>query len=189
MRGATPSAPVRAFALLISIHAPRAGRDPASPAAVRRAIYFNPRAPCGARRGNGGTACGSKNFNPRAPCGARHSEPGRRPFSCRHFNPRAPCGARLTTSRAAPSFSLFQSTRPVRGATSAERRHAQQHDISIHAPRAGRDKLGGFYNNGAILFQSTRPVRGATRSFPVPASLPNNFNPRAPCGARPRLAP
>ena len=33
----------------------------------------------------------------------------------------------------------FQSTRPVRGATPPEGHEAQADDISIHAPRAGRD--------------------------------------------------
>ena len=33
----------------------------------------------------------------------------------------------------------FQSTRPVRGATMTRKEFAQSIDISIHAPRAGRD--------------------------------------------------
>ena len=58
---------------------------------------------------------------------------------------------------------IFQSTRPVRGAT-IDRRAAGKAavGISIHAPRAGRDNLMiGVYH---IL---------------------SYFNPRAPCGARP----
>ena len=34
--------------------------------------------------------------------------------------------------------------------------------ISIHAPRAGRDKLYFYYLYVLEKFQSTRPVRGAT---------------------------
>ena len=57
------------------------------------------------------------------------------------FNPRAPCGARQRASHIELEASVFQSTRPMRGATSRIREfpHLQ-------------------------LFQSTRPMRGATNS-------------------------
>ena len=56
---------------------------------------------------------------------------------------------------------LFQSTRPVRGATIATAYNARREWVSIHAPRAGRD---------------IQPDAGV--------SIPRRFNPRAPCGAR-----
>ena len=121
-------------------------------------------------------------FNPRAPCGAR-------PPSCHgcsdkvRFNPRAPCGARRTGCAAA-TFS---------------------EEVSIHAPRAGRDAFsmsflafGRCFNPRAPCgarpllsrlghvhraFQSTRPVRGATLTTHIEL-LVDCFNPRAPCGAR-----
>ena len=102
----------------------------------------------------------------------------------------------------------FQSTRPVRGATSRPSWTARTSGVSIHAPRAGRDQGA---KNIAVLcerFQSTRPVRGATQfdgkgiclhlvSIHAPragrdslmlhlARITKCFNPRAPCGARPR---
>ena len=55
----------------------------------------------------------------------------------------------------------FQSTRPVRGATKIYHKEIEQHIISIHAPRAGRD-----------LHKATERKK---RTY---------FNPRAPCGAR-----
>ena len=83
----------------------------------------------------------------------------------RDFNPRAPCGAR-------PSFGLniatmlgFQSTRPLRGAT------RPPHPL----PRLTK-------------FQSTRPLRGATYCWRCRCCSHYNFNPRAPCGARPLSA-
>ena len=81
-----------------------------------------------------------------------------------NFNPRAPCGARPSKSTKAITASTFQSTRPVRGATTPGKPPTLYPDISIHAPRAGRD------NSGSSGWQ-----------------LADDFNPRAPCGARPRF--
>ena len=101
----------------------------------------------------------------------------------------------------------FQSTRPVRGATgaaafaAADRRNfnprapygarpwlkehaAEVDDISIHAPRTGRDGGGSSGNAVDTAFQSTRPVRGATDGANERANPSNDFNPRAPYGAR-----
>jgi len=103
-------------------------------------------------------------FNPRAPRGAR-----RRPWdrSCTPgcFNPRAPRGARPSLMVLWFPISVFQSTRPARGATCLSHAVAECSLVSIHAPRAGRDshKLRMVY----ILMVS--------------------FNPRAPRGARPKL--
>ena len=59
---------------------------------------------------------------------------------------------------------MFQSTRPVRGATRGHLPTHSQRRVSIHAPRAGRD-----------MSVSRMRISG------------NRFNPRAPCGARPIL--
>ena len=57
---------------------------------------------------------------------------------------------------------LFQSTRPMRGATFGITLAELDGDISIHAPHAGRDG-GKSYTVAEIAeFQSTRPMRGAT---------------------------
>ena len=80
-------------------------------------VYFNPRAPCGARHKKSRNASlrvefqstrpmrgathpstaflmRTRNFNPRAPCGARHVATACKKCRAKHFNPRAPCGAR-----------------------------------------------------------------------------------------------
>ena len=51
----------------------------------------------------------------------------------------------------------------------------------------GRDFLfvEGYGNENPGAFQSTRPLRGATVSMMPTVVLFWNFNPRAPCGARP----
>ena len=124
----------------ISIHAPRAGRDPRP----------------------GDSRCNRRDFNPRAPCRARRR-------SCittsaqRYFNPRAPCRARLGDGQSVDMYALFQSTRPVQGATApAPPVTRPEGPISIHAPRAGRD----LHPHDAVFVSS------------------QNFNPRAPCRAR-----
>ena len=57
---------------------------------------------------------------------------------------------------------MFQSTRPVRGATKQFAHFLIRQRVSIHAPRAGRDYEIKYLNNIDYAFQSTRPVRGAT---------------------------
>ena len=93
--GATHDAAYCADKPVISIHAPRMGRD-----------YYN------------------------------HNQKKEK----RNFNPRAPYGARLTSCALGMLYFLFQSTRPVWGATAAV--------------------VSSAY---AALFQSTRPVWGATK--------------------------
>ena len=84
-------------------------------------------------------------------------------FRAAYFNPRSPCGERRRTARDwRRGQRAFQSTLPVRGATTLFCFALHCLFISIHAPRAGSDGdfIGGI--NGGNLFQSTLPVRGAT---------------------------
>ena len=151
-----------AVASRISIHAPLAGRDDVHrDTAYNGPKHFNPRAPCGARlqetRGNGTPI---DNFNPRAPCGARQP-------ICQQkreqddFNPRAPCGARRFRRTQAAVSRLFQSTRPLRGATSLI--------VTVCVTLAS--------------FQSTRPLRGATMDKPM-GEIKNWISIHAPLAGR-----
>ncbi len=82
-------------------------------------------------------------------------------FLTASFNPRAPRGARQHYKTEQHERPRFQSTRPARGATVVFVMSRKFPNVSIHAPRAGRD-----------------------RSDRVPVRLPRCFNPRAPRGAR-----
>ena len=115
------------------------------------------------------------------------------------------------TFRLAVISRTFQSTRPMRGATewdtdglwkpniSIHAPHAGRDpvlvtetvrdDISIHAPHAGRDFLTPLWRRAKRKFQSTRPMRGATRAREPKEQDGRDFNPRAPCGARPARTP
>ena len=93
----------------ISIHPPRAGRD--------MFIPFLPPA--------------KRHFNPPAPCGAGPVSSGCRRWSD-DFNPPAPCGAGLGCFGKLPVFSIFQSTRPVRGGTAIMHKIYSMHFCVIH---------------------------------------------------------
>ncbi len=187
-RGATPCKGEEGTDSLVSIHAPRAGRDGPPQRACAPESCFNPRAPRGARRNGQGLRDIGGCFNPRAPRGAR-------PLGVRvceaipWFQSTRPARGATTPGEQSPQNVLFQSTRPARGATLEELMLVCHGGVSIHAPRAGRDKprnhAGGVrpcFNprapRGARLFsvavsapgnmfQSTRPARGATPSSPA----------------------
>ena len=78
------------------------------------------------------------------------------------FNPRAPCGARPSQQNEPRMSDLFQPTCLLRGATIGYACRAGVLEISTHAPLAGRDPQ--------LLKLEI---------------LLSDFNPRAPCGARP----
>ena len=123
----------------ISIHAPLAGRDRYCAASRSSRLNFNPRAPRGARPAG--------RWNDLACAG--------------HFNPRAPRGARRYSVSTASEPSLFQSTRPSRGAT----------NVTLFAPCA-------------TIYFNPRAPRGARPTSTGSGKQRADFNPRAPRGAR-----
>ena len=146
---------------IVSIHAPRAGRDCSWASGASAGASFNPRAPRGARLGFTGSII--------MPTAFQSTRPAR--------------GATLEkiTIYTNPEF---QSTRPARGATRSRQRHRRRDRVSIHAPRAGRDEVRHEIHRRIVVsihapragrdvrsvfsgittgvFQSTRPARGAT---------------------------
>ena len=150
-----------------------------------RCTDFNPRTPCGARLCiSTGPDPRAADFNPRAPCGARRHRAAARWLS-RNFNPRAPCGARRGELTEDKDIELFQSTRPVWGATGSGRGDNPHRDISIHAPRVGRDAGFVRWGNRARKNFNPRAPCGARRGLcPADHRGKHDFNPRAPCGAR-----
>ena len=77
----------------------------------------------------------------------------------------------------------FQPTRPLRGATVSMLSMATPKRISTHAPLAGRDYILGL-PRGLSWISTHAPLAG--RDLHRHEQLPkgDNFNPRAPCGAR-----
>ena len=126
-------------------------------------LNFNPPAPCGAGLGRGvWQSPGGCDFNPPAPCGAGpfHSELLRLGAYISIHPPRAgrdgsdgtvvtgeavfqstrPVRGGTIILQKSPIGNKFQSTRPVRGGTGRLERLQCQAHISIHPPRAGRDR-------------------------------------------------
>ena len=83
----------------------------------------------------------------------------------------------------------FQSTLPLRGATTSRSQANQTKHISIHTPLAGSDRHVRTSFDHHLKFQSTLPLRGATPRAhnPIPFSI--HFNPHSPCGERPSYQP
>ena len=173
---------------------------------VCKNAYFNPRSPYGERQALHIQRPRVDHFNPRSPYGERQAAcnpsdtpvaisihapltgsddecPGYLPFP-EDFNPRSPYGERLKIMDNAISGQIFQSTLPLRGATTAAIINRPCRMISIHAPLTGSDRYDGLPPVVAVIsihapltgsdlripsiiqsikkFQSTLPLRGAT---------------------------
>ena len=101
-------------------------------------------------------------FNPRAPCGARPKLPTHVAVELR-VSIHAPHAGRDPTEGVLPDiYSVFQSTRPMRGATLAVR--APHHRKEFQSTRPMRGATLGVMSKYSppVMFQSTRPMRGAT---------------------------
>ena len=148
----------------ISIHAPHTGRDLADMRTAPKGTYefqstrpirgatcalchssnpssaFQSTRPIrGATHPFSGHLPSRNNFNPRAPYGARHLTPAE--GFCRScISIHAPhTGRDVTTVRQSSKAGIFQSTRPIRGATAGGSIVRPASTISIHAPHTGRD--------------------------------------------------
>ena len=121
------------------------------------------------------------------------------------FNPRSPCGERRKNLMYPSPQMQFQSTLPVRGATTQRQRSFPRPSISIHAPRAGSD-CGAEMDGGNKYISIHAPRAGSDQthtttkkrwsisihapragSDPAARRVPRPtiyFNPRSPCGER-----
>ena len=208
----------------VSTHAPLAGSDGVIPSSYLVKLGFNPRSPCGERRGAARTATRAGRFYPRSPCGERRcSTLGTSPTPS--FYPRSPCGERLRVDAAQRLTPLHFS--PLLAGATFQLLAVQRGGVSTHAPLAGSDssvpasacsvKLHAPLRGATTptdptavgtWFQPTPPLRGATPDEPdllVDPSVSTHaplagsdfrprrrghrrrcFNPRSPCGERPR---
>ena len=117
LRGATAPLWRRSRRSRISTHAPLAGRDSARSTGLRRWLYFNPRAPCGARPEIAVRITRTDIFQPPRPL---RGATGLRPVLSIQpsISTHAPLAGRDGEEMAALELDgEFQPTRPLRGAT------------------------------------------------------------------------
>ena len=103
-----------------------------------------------------------------------------------NFNPRSPCGERRQKRNLSAALKVFQSTLPVRGATTNFGGFRDKINISIHAPRAGSD----FFltsSNCSLSISIHAPRAGSDKLKDGIIDASENFNPRSPCGERRNL--
>ncbi len=175
---------------LISIHAPHAGSDAHTGRLRTRASQISIHAPHAGSDFNKSlfeAACAG--FQSTLPMRGATSCPEREMNLETHFNPRSPCGERHSHQCDGCKADEFQSTLPMRGATLASLQRLLSELISIHAPHAGSDYVNVKVSGTVTTFQSTLPMRGATGACRRPQRAGGNFNPRSPCGERPRPGP
>ena len=139
-------------------------------------VYFNPRAPCGARRPPFCLYPYYKNFNPRAPCGARHLTLWRPSYITLFQSTRPVWGATVPCCANHPIITLFQSTRPVWGATLKRRLLDGRTFISIHAPRVGRDpEAAAAHKDEQISIHAPRVGRDSKFDDFTPSNLHKRY--------------
>ena len=145
----------------ISIHAPRAGSDTDVTDKGAVARRFQSTLPVRGATTARHTVAQRFAISIHAPRAGSDANVYRDPIHHNNFNPRSPCGERLKAAVVAYFREKFQSTLPVRGATSPSFGSERGSRISIHAPRAGSD-----------------------HPFPPTPAMERHFNPRSPCGER-----
>ena len=130
--------------------------------AMRIRERFNPRAPCGARRGGKTASCGELIFQPTRPLRGATRRVVRGCKNQMHFNPRAPCGARLEARPAAgAAIANFNPRAPCGARRARIRGYFFPRNFNPRAPcGARRCDFGDKW--GRHIFQPTRPLRGAT---------------------------
>ena len=124
----------------------------------------------------------SKNFNPHSPCGERPCW-NIRPNAGSYFNPHSPCEERLKPDLSVLKDMQFQSTLPLRGATSEAVRYELAKLISIHTPLAGSDVVD-VRHVYPVLISIHTPLAGSDFSRRSYNSNSFYFNPHSPCGER-----
>ena len=146
----------------ISIHAPRVGSDKRHRTSIAKRCHFNPRSPCGERRGVQFISLHSVRISihaPRVGSDARQRPPG---LGEQNFNPRSPCGERRKTGLWVKKAFEISIHAPRVGSDEVMPDHVHLLIISIHAPRVGSDQWDGDFAELLRKFQSTLPVWGAT---------------------------
>ena len=185
MWGATAAVPERVFTTGISIHAPRVGSDTAHQNRCSPASPFQSTLPVWGATLSSSQRSPATVISIHAPrVGSdEYRSPGRHGFF--YFNPRSPCGERHAYVIKRGTKPRFQSTLPVWGATRYGTESSCRPSFQSTLPVWGAT-IAAVMTSHSPVFQSTLPVWGATLFCCQKSILWGNFNPRSPCGERPR---
>ena len=104
----------------------------------------------------------------------------------KNFNPRPPCGGRPLFRGGLPKNKGFQSTSSVWRTTPERLKCVAKRLISIHVLRVEDDTARKGMTEHKQAFQSTSSVWRTTWTHCPKSRRLINFNPRPPCGGRPR---
>ena len=193
--------------VIISIHAPLAGRDLKRLLRLASLAQFQSTRPLRGATHGLCRAAWNRNISIHAPLAGRDNDVSEM-IRMVNISIHAPLAGRdVIDPLVLNAVKLFQSTRPLRGATWTRALWPRRARFQSTRPLRGATTATAPELED-VLFQSTRPLRGATapavaveapeeisihaplagRDTDVPAwaqDTVQNFNPRAPCGARP----
>ncbi len=127
----------------ISIHASHAGRDLSIMGFRPLSVFQSTRPMRDATVANSGVVLDTSYFNPRIPCGTRLGSCSAL-LPCPAISIHASHAGRDLISAVWDTVIKFQSTRPMRDATTPELMESLPFLISIHASHAGRDSQRGY---------------------------------------------
>ena len=100
-----------------------------------------------------------------------------------YFNPRTPCGVRQLAAKDAKIAEQFQSTHPLRGATSTKSSSLKAYKFqSTHPLRGATCVICPKCGKQVISIHA--PLAGCDQKTAAKANKKQNFNPRTPCGVR-----
>ena len=171
---------------MISTHAPLAGRDRDTTKYIDTMLKFQPTRPLRGATPHSSRLSGlSGHFNPRAPCGARLDRLMELREQIVEISTHAPLAGRDSRGLKKPRRSGFISTHaPLAGRDFTLDLSVTATGISTHAPLAGRDLQDAVLRCLHPDFNPRAPcgARPPRRSGCTGAG--HHFNPRAPCGAR-----
>ena len=137
----------------------------------KRYVYFNSRAPCGARLASQTFCAISYSISTHVPH-AGHDQIVKTVYAIKtNFNSRAPCGARQMIPPPRVSCPIFQLTCPMRGTTRMTGTPFSTLNISTHVPHAGHDVFNAYCPAATPPFQLTCPMRGTTPIIPKPFAV------------------
>ena len=167
----------------ISIHAPLTGSDRETGSIITRLWIFQSTLPLRGATHQLSCQCNRKIISIHAPLTGSDDGAVVVAALAADFNPRSPYGERHFPSATRRSKQLFQSTLPLRGATTAAGALPSHTSISIHAPLTGSDPRFAVTWPTKQYFNPRSPYGERLVSI-VTVAPSYHFNPRSPYGER-----